>query len=72
MATHKDAERWTGLQTGGISALALLHKKFPVYIDRSALDLPRILISAGKRGVNLELTVADLLKITKATAIAAT
>jgi Cys-tRNA(Pro)/Cys-tRNA(Cys) deacylase len=72
MATHKDAERWTGLQTGGISALALLHKNFPVYIDRPALDLPRILVSAGKRGVNLELSVADLLKITKAKAITAT
>jgi Cys-tRNA(Pro)/Cys-tRNA(Cys) deacylase len=72
MATHKDAERWTGLQTGGISALALLHKHFAVYIDRPALALPRLLVSAGKRGVNLELAVADLLKITKAKAIAAT
>lgn len=72
MATHKDAEKWTGLQTGGISALALLHKNFPVYIDRPALDLARILVSAGKRGVNLELLVPDLLKVTKAKAIAAT
>jgi Cys-tRNA(Pro)/Cys-tRNA(Cys) deacylase len=72
MATHKDAETWTGLQTGGISALALLHKKFSVYIDRRALALTRILMSAGKRGVNLELAVADVLKLTRATAIDAT
>lgn len=72
MATHKEAEHWTGLQTGGISPLALLHKNFPVYIDRLALDLTRILISAGKRGVNLELSVPDLINITKAQALEAT
>jgi Cys-tRNA(Pro)/Cys-tRNA(Cys) deacylase len=72
MATHKDAEAWTGLQTGGISALALLHKNFPVYIDRRALALTRILMSAGKRGINLELAVADVLKLTRAKAIDAT
>jgi Cys-tRNA(Pro)/Cys-tRNA(Cys) deacylase len=72
MATHKDAETWTGLQTGGISALALLHKNFPVYIDRRALELTHILMSAGKRGVNLELAVADVLKLTRAKAIDAT
>jgi Cys-tRNA(Pro)/Cys-tRNA(Cys) deacylase len=71
MATHRDAEKWTGLQTGGISALALLHKNFPVYIDRLALTLARIMVSAGKRGVNLELSVPDLVKITKAKAIEA-
>lgn len=72
MAPHKEAERLTGLQTGGISALALLHKSFPVYIDRPALDLDRILVSAGKRGVNLELPVQDLIRLTKATVINAT
>jgi Cys-tRNA(Pro)/Cys-tRNA(Cys) deacylase len=72
MAPHKGAERLTGLQTGGISALALLHKNFPIYIDQSALDLERILVSAGKRGVDLELPVQDLIKVTKAKVIEAT
>ena len=72
MAPKKDAERLTGLQTGGISALALLHKNFPVYLDQPALELGRILVSAGKRGVNLELPVADLIRITKAKVIEAT
>jgi Cys-tRNA(Pro)/Cys-tRNA(Cys) deacylase len=71
MAPHKEAERLTGLQTGGISALALLHKNFPIYIDQSALDLERIVVSAGKRGVDLELPVQDLIKVTKATVIEA-
>jgi len=69
MAPHKEAERLTGLQTGGISALALLHKNFPVYLDQSAEKLDKILVSAGKRGVNLELAVKDLIKVTNAKVI---
>lgn len=72
MAPHKEAERLTGLQTGGISALALLHKNFPVYLDQPALELDRILVSAGKRGINLELPVQDLMRLTKANVIEAT
>ena len=72
MAPHKEAERLTGLQTGGISALALLHKNFTVYLDQPALELERILVSAGKRGVNLELSVQDLIRVTKAKVIGAT
>jgi Cys-tRNA(Pro)/Cys-tRNA(Cys) deacylase len=72
MAPHKQAEQLTGLQTGGISALALLHKNFPVYLDRPALALDRILVSAGKRGVNLELSVQDLIEVTQATIIEVT
>lgn len=72
MAPHKEAERLTGLQTGGISTLALLHKNFAVYIDKPALELERILVSAGKRGVNLELPVQELIRVTKARVIEAT
>jgi len=72
MAPHREAEQLTGLQTGGISALALLHKNFPVYLDRPALELDRILVSAGKRGVNLELAVPNLIKVTQAQVIEVT
>ncbi len=72
MATKKEAEQLTGLQTGGISALALLQKNWRVFIDQPALQLERVLVSAGKRGVNLELPVPDLIKITNARAIDAT
>ena len=72
MASKKEAEKLTGLQTGGISALALLHKNFSIYIDRPALELEHILVSAGKRGVNVELPVQDLIRLTKATIIEAT
>ncbi len=72
MAPKKEAEKLTGLQTGGISALALLHKNFPVYIDRPVLELERVLVSAGKRGVNVELPVQDLIRVAKAKAIEVT
>jgi Cys-tRNA(Pro)/Cys-tRNA(Cys) deacylase len=72
MAPHKEAEQLTGLQTGGISALALLHKNFSVYLDRPVLELDRILVSAGKRGVNLELSVQDLIEVTRAKLIEVT
>lgn len=71
MAPHKEAEDLTGLQTGGISALALLHKSFDVYIDQPALELDRILVSAGKRGLNLELPVDDLIRVTGAKVVQA-
>lgn len=66
MATHKDAERYTGLQVGGISALALLGKGFTVLIDQRALDESQILVSAGVRGMDLRLAVSDFVAITGA------
>jgi len=66
MAAQQEAERLTGLKVGGISALALLNKGFDIYLDESARNQDAILISAGQRGVNLELAVADLVKVTRA------
>ncbi len=66
MATQKEAERVTGLQVGGISPLALLDRGFPVYIDRSAAALEDLLLSAGRRGINLRLRVPDLIAVTGA------
>jgi Cys-tRNA(Pro)/Cys-tRNA(Cys) deacylase len=72
MASHKEAEDLTGLQVGGISALALLNRPFDVFIDRPATGLPHILVSAGKRGINLRIAVDDLIDITHARVIEAT
>jgi Cys-tRNA(Pro)/Cys-tRNA(Cys) deacylase len=66
MAKHADAERMTGLKTGGISALALLNKGFEVYIDEWVELLDFILVSAGQRGINLRLLPQDLIRITGA------
>ena len=72
MATRKEAEAWTGLQVGGISALALLHRGFPIYIDRPATTLDEIVVSAGQRGLDIRLTVPDLVRVTGATFVEAT
>ncbi len=66
MASHRDAERHTGLQVGGISALALLNKGFPVLIDARANDLEFMLVSGGQRGVDVKLGVLDLITLTGA------
>jgi Cys-tRNA(Pro)/Cys-tRNA(Cys) deacylase len=67
MATQKEAEKLTGLQVGGISALALRHpQQFEVLIDERAGLLERIHVSAGERGVDLEIAVKDLTTVTNA------
>ncbi len=66
MATHDAAEKLTGLKVGGISALALLHSRFDMYIDESVTAFEEILISGGQRGVDIQLKVSDLLELTAA------
>lgn len=66
MATHDQAETLTGLQTGGISPLALLNKGFDVYLAEQAQAYTTIAVSAGQRGANVELAVQDLVKLTRA------
>ncbi len=63
MARHSEAEQITGLQVGGISALALMSKNWPVYLDRAASELQHICISAGQRGLQLRVPVMPLLNL---------
>jgi Cys-tRNA(Pro)/Cys-tRNA(Cys) deacylase len=60
------------LRVGGISALALFDRGFEVYIDEAATELTHVLVSAGKRGINLRLKVEDLIQVTGAQIIEAT
>ena len=64
MASQREAETLTGLKVGGISALAVRGGAFEVLVDRSAEDLEQVHISAGVRGVDLELALRDLLMVT--------
>ena len=64
MATQREAESLTGLQVGGISALALLNRGFEIVLDEPARALDQIHISAGQRGVDLQLAVKDLISVT--------
>lgn len=69
MATHEQAEALTGLQTGGISPLALINKGFDVYLDEGASAFDAIAVSAGQRGANVLLPVKELIRLTRARVI---
>jgi Cys-tRNA(Pro)/Cys-tRNA(Cys) deacylase len=66
LAPHREAERLTGLQVGGIGALALVDRGFVSCLDRAALAHQRILVNGGRRGLNLGLGVSDLIRLTGA------
>lgn len=60
MIKMKDIELLTGYIRGGCSPLGM-KKAFPVYMDETALNQPRIYISAGVRGMQIKLAPNDLL-----------
>jgi Uncharacterized conserved protein len=66
LSTEREAEQLTGLQAGGISALALLNKGFQVVIDSAAQSYDAIHVSGGQRGLNIKLPVGDLIRLTNA------
>ena len=65
LAPHADAERLTGLQVGGISPLALMHKRWRICLDRRALAHSQIVISAGQRGLQVQMPTRDLIDLLK-------
>lgn len=65
LAERTVAERATGYVRGGISPLGQ-RRRLPTVLDDSALDLPTIYVSAGRRGLQLELAAADLVALTEA------
>jgi len=71
LPTEREAEELTGLQAGGISPLALINKGFQVVVDSFAQRFVEIYISGGQRGLNIKLSVDDLIKLTNAKIIAA-
>jgi len=66
MADPAKAERATGYVLGGISPLGP-RRQLPTTIDVSALDHETIHVSAGRRGLELELDPNDLVRLTSAT-----
>ena len=66
MADPTLAERTTGYVRGGISPLGQ-RKKLATVLDESATAHPTICVSAGRRGLEVELSPESLTKLTEAT-----
>lgn len=65
MADPKDAERATGYVVGGISPLGQ-KRKLPTYVDESVTAFDTVYVSAGRRGLQIELIGTDLVSLTAA------
>ncbi|MEW5721506.1 MAG: Cys-tRNA(Pro) deacylase [Thermodesulfobacteriota bacterium] len=64
------AHRHTGYLVGGISPFGA-RKKMPVYVEETILDLPRIIINGGRRGLLVEIQPRDLVRVLEARPVAA-
>lgn len=66
LAGVAEAERRTGYVTGGISPVGQ-RASVPMFVDESATQHSTVFVSAGRRGLELELRPTDLVMVTNAT-----
>ena len=66
MAEPAVAERSTGMVVGGISPVGQ-KRALPTVLDESALGHDTVLVSGGRRGLDVELAARDLVRLTRAT-----
>lgn len=69
MAELEEAERATGYVVGGISPLGQ-RRRLTTVLDRSALEWETLYVSGGRRGLEIELSPHDLLRLCSGTAAA--
>jgi Cys-tRNA(Pro)/Cys-tRNA(Cys) deacylase len=63
MADPAVAERATGYVVGGISPIGG-RRPMPTVVDASALEWDTVFVSGGRRGLQVELAPADLVRVT--------
>ena len=66
MADPAAAERSTGMVVGGISPIGQ-KRALPTVLDASAVEYDTVLVSGGRRGLDIELAPANLVRLTAAT-----
>lgn len=64
MADPAAAERASGYVVGGISPVGQ-RRLHPTVLDESAFGFPTVFVSGGKRGLDLEIAPADLVRVTE-------
>jgi len=64
IAPPAEAEKATGYVLGGISPLGT-RRPLPTVVDASARGWPTIHVSAGRRGLEIELAAADLVALVR-------
>ncbi len=64
IAPPADAEKATGYVLGGISPLGT-RRPLPMVLDASATGFPTVHVSAGRRGLEIELAASDLVALAK-------
>lgn len=65
MLPVKDIQKWTGYIRGGCSPIGM-KKLYPTFIDESAAEFSSIVVSGGKIGLQIELSVEDLQTVAEA------
>ena len=63
-----DAERITGYHVGGISPFGQ-KRRAAVFIDESALSHPTVIVNGGRRGLQIELPPAEIVRLLAAKAV---
>jgi len=69
MAEQSEVERSTGYVLGGVSPLGQ-KKRLKTFIDISASDFETVFVSAGRRGLEIELMPGDLERLTSGSLVA--
>ena len=67
MLPPAEAERLTGYHVGGISAFGQ-RKRVPTYVDAAALEHATVIVNGGRRGLQIEIGPADLVRVLTASA----
>ncbi|AXK81656.1 Cys-tRNA(Pro) deacylase [Pseudolabrys taiwanensis] len=67
MLAAADAERITGYYVGGISPFGQ-KKRVRAFVEQTALAFPKVVCNGGRRGLQVELAPADLVRVLDAKA----